>query len=425
MLDSDGSTISLNASPFRPLQAIAAVRTDFPAVPPGYGQALLAFAEARFLSCSDTGPKAIAYRRSLDAGKTWSQTQLLVADDRKTVKDGLNLGATVVLPPVRPGAPDRILVFYCECAHACDVAPTLLLQSDDAGVTFLQPRNITDALLAGGVGMWAPGPDHGTLLRPLPVGRLLLPVDIVAPLAASRSGHVPSSPTMSPPPPPPPPAGRIVVCGQARPPKVGESQGTVCILSDDMGGSFRVGGRLNRTSEHWWNECLPVQLGNGSVLLSVRDEVADTRGFAVSEDGGESFSDAWNRVDLPDPHCQGSLVRLRETGVLVLSNDRSSTARVNLALTLSVDEGSTWRKQKPVWTGPSAYSSLAVLFDTKKPAHGANSAVRRFGGSSKSAQGANVSGQAAAGPVPTVALLFERGVTSPYEKISFTLAVID
>lgn len=378
------------------IPALAVVRTDNPAVPPGYGQAILAFAEARYNSCSDGGPKAIAFRRSLDAGSTWSDLQLLVPDDRKTVRDGLNLGATVVLPTRVPGGSDRVLVFYTECAHECDVAPTLVLESDDAGRTFGSPRNITGVLLQAGVGMWAPGPDHGVVLRA--AGRTdegygsRHPAKPLSPATAFGG---------------PAPAGRLVVCGQARPPKVGQSQGTICLLSDDQGKTYRVGGRLRRSASHWWNECLPVQLGNGSVLLNVRDEVSRGRGFAISEDGGESFSAGWNRPDLPDPHCQGSMVRLWGSRTIVMSNDRNSSARADLALSVSTDEGATWQKLPPLWQGPSAYSSLAVLFDPRADGKELTAGSRR---------GVQPT------PNPTVAVMFERGTLSPYESISFTLA---
>lgn len=120
---------------------------------------------------------------------------------------------------------------------------------------------------------------------------------------------------------------------------------------------------------------------------------ASARAFAISNDGGATFSTPWVRPDLVDPHCQGSMVRMGVTDQLVLSNAKSATRRENMAITTSQSEGAQWNLATDVWSGPSAYSSLAILFDS--PAHG----------------GVNP---------PAVGLLFERGDVSPYEKITFT-----
>jgi hypothetical protein len=74
---------------------------------------LLVFAEARRNSCSDSGPKSLAMRRSEDGGRTWEPTQFLVTDP-PSAKDGLNLGASVW-----DYETETVFVHYGVCGHAC------------------------------------------------------------------------------------------------------------------------------------------------------------------------------------------------------------------------------------------------------------------------------------------------------------------
>lgn len=62
------------------------------------------------------------------------------------------------------------------------------------------------------------------------------------------------------------------------------------------------------------DESKVVELPGGDVLLSSRDY--PTRRWAISRDGGESFDLPW--ADVPDPGCNGGLVRVGDT--LILTN---------------------------------------------------------------------------------------------------------
>ena len=67
----------------------------------------------------------------------------------------------------------------------------------------------------------------------------------------------------------------------------------------------------------------------------------------------------------------------------MLFSNPADTMRVKLTVRISYDEGETWPGAKAINSGPSAYSSLAVL------------------------------------PDMTIGCLYERGMQNPYEKISF------
>jgi sialidase-1 len=161
------------------------------------------------------------------------------------------------------------------------------------------------------------------------------------------------------------------------------------IFSDDHGETWQLGGR---TPKHQVNECQVAELSGNRLMLNMRnyDRSKTSRQRAVSHDGGATWVDQQFDAALPEPICQASL---RADGWnsdgtrewLFFSNPASSSARVNLTLRLSFDEGASWPLSKVLHAGPSAYSDLAVLPDGR------------------------------------IACLFESGDKHPYECIKLTI----
>jgi hypothetical protein len=83
--------------------------------------------------------------------------------------------------------------------------------------------------------------------------------------------------------------------------------------------------------------------------------------------GGESWSDLIELDDLPEPICQASIVRFTDE----TSHDKNrivfdmlnSATRENLTLRVNYDECKTWATSKVLYTGPAAYSDMAVAPD--------------------------------------------------------------
>ena len=154
------------------------------------------------------------------------------------------------------------------------------------------------------------------------------------------------------------------------------------IFSDDGGNSWHIGGTLGPQA----NECQAVELSDGTVMLNMRSYRGENcRLVSQSRDGGQSWSAATADLNLIEPTCQASILSYNlahdaSANILFFSNP-ASTKRANMMVKGSLDEGRTWSLSTVLNAGPSAYSCLAVL------------------------------------PDGSIGCLYERGISSPYERI--------
>jgi Neuraminidase (sialidase) len=146
------------------------------------------------------------------------------------------------------------------------------------------------------------------------------------------------------------------------------------IFSDDHGKTWKSGG----IAPGDWNETQVVELVDGSLLFSRRK--APNRVFLYSKDDGETWSQPVAQSELPDPDCQGSMIRYtREdqgytknrilfanpvSGAIAAGSAESDPrGRFNVTVRMSYDEGKTWPIEKLILAGPGAYSSMTVFPD--------------------------------------------------------------
>jgi sialidase-1 len=146
------------------------------------------------------------------------------------------------------------------------------------------------------------------------------------------------------------------------------------IFSDDHGKSWKSGG----VAPGKWNETQVVELVDGSLLFSRRN--APNRVFMFSKDQGQSWSQPIPQSELPDPDCQGSMIRYTRqdqgytknrilfanpvSGAIAAGSVGSDPrGRFNVTVRMSYDEGKTWPVEKLMLKGPGAYSSMAVFPD--------------------------------------------------------------
>lgn len=279
---------------------------------------LLAFCEGRKTGRGDHGDLDLMLKRSADGGRTWSQ-QRIVHEEGGAAK--ITIGNPC---PVVDRDTGVIWLAFCR-----DNDRVFLTRSSDDGKSWAKPREITADAKKSEWGWYATGPGHGIQLeRGKHKGRLVIPCD----------------------------TGDSKGWGQWA-----EKGRSLVIYSDDHGKTWRRGG----ITEKGMNECEVVELAGGSLLLSMRNyRGKNRRAFAVSRDGGVSWSEPEHNDQVYCPTCQSSMQRYSlKPRNRILYCGPGGDGRNNLTIRVSYDEGKTWPAAKLLQAGPSAYSDLVVLPD--------------------------------------------------------------
>lgn len=315
---------------------------------------ILAYAEARKTTRGDWGQIDIVLRRSIDGGASWSAQKGIASvageKSKNPVALAQNLAAAgevtynnpVAIADKKPG-----LVHFVFCL---EYMRAFYVRSEDDGVTFSAPREITSAFEGFRRDYpWkviATGPGHGIQLRK---GRLLIPIW----MSTGTGGH-------------------------AHRPSVAST-----IYSDDGGRTWHRGDIALPNEGDWTipNETTAVELADGRVMLNSRTEsTVHRRLVTTSKDGSTGWSRPVFQQELLEPICMASLVRYstKESGGknrLLFSNpDNLSRAdgkevlgksrdRKNVTVQLSYDEGKSWTVKRSVDEGYSGYSDLTVASD--------------------------------------------------------------
>ncbi|MEZ5038468.1 MAG: sialate O-acetylesterase [Saprospiraceae bacterium] len=292
---------------------------------------LLAFAEARKGSCSDTGDIDLVMRRSTDNGKTWSALSV-IWDDGENV-----CGNPVPVVEQESGRICLLLTWNLGSDHERDIIAqtskdtrrVYVTQSEDDGLNWATPKEITASTKKDNWTWYATGPGHGIQLskKSKHKGRLIIPCDHIEANTKHYYSH--------------------------------------SIYSDDKGQTWQLGGS---TPQHQVNECTAVELSNGDLMLNMRnyDRNHKNRKVSISKDGGLTWSSLENDDTLIEPICQASMLSNHKKGkqhALFFSNPASQEGRVNMTLRQSKDNGKTWPKAIVIHAGPSAYSDLVMLND--------------------------------------------------------------
>lgn len=285
---------------------------------------LLAFAEARKKSCSDTGDIDLVLRRSTDGGITWGKIQV-IWDDGNNV-----CGNPAPVVEQKSGVVYLLLTWNLGSDHERDIIAqkskdtrrVYVMQSADNGITWQKPMEITSTTKKENWTWYATGPVHGIQMHKNKKykGRMIIPCDHIEAETKHYYSHI--------------------------------------IYSDDSGQTWQLGGS---TPQHQVNECAVAELPNGDLLLNMRnyDRDSKNRKISMSKDGGITWSDLKNDKTLIEPICQGSL--LSDGQRLYFSNPASQESRENMTLRISNDNGKSWKRQIAVNQGPSAYSDLVKI----------------------------------------------------------------
>lgn len=134
-------------------------------------------------------------------------------------------------------------------------------------------------------------------------------------------------------------------------------------VSDDHGMTWsRVGPIGAKTNEH-----MIVELEDGTLVCNLRSlHGLGQRAIATSTDDGDTWSELTHDPVLVEPVCQASLVTLPASATpdgkpwLVFCNP-ASTGREHLTVRVSKDGGQTWPHAQRIHHGPTAYSCLTHI----------------------------------------------------------------
>jgi sialidase-1 len=293
---------------------------------------VLAFCEGRKNGRGDTGRIDLLLKRSTDGGRSWSAQEIVWADGGNVcgnpapVVDQTTGDIWLLMTWNRGEDGERAIGE----AKGLDTRRVFVTHSSDDGLTWLKPREITDAVKKPHWRWYATGPVNGIqLTRGAHPGRLVIPANHSEhgdPLKHTSRAHV--------------------------------------IYSDDHGQTWQLGG----VEEEMTNESTVVERADGSLLHNMRSYRGNhSRAIATSQDSGLTWSTVTHDSALVEPVGQASILRYAwpnagKPGVILFSNP-ASTRRENLTVRLSYDDGAAWPAGRTLYVGPSAYSCLVVLPD--------------------------------------------------------------
>jgi sialidase-1 len=178
-------------------------------------------------------------------------------------------------------------------------AQLMMARSKDEGVTWTKPENLTRKLKRREWWLLAPSPQQGINL----------------------------------------PDGTLVLPAQGRDEK-GVPFATI-MTSRDHGATWTVG----TPAFSGGNECQAVELGDGSIMLNMRNDHERFRAVYITKDLGKTWQPhETNRNTLIEPNCNASLRRMEKDArrILLFANPHSQKARTHQTIQVSFDDGRSW-----------------------------------------------------------------------------------
>jgi hypothetical protein len=283
---------------------------------------ILVATEGRKSAESDSGWRSLLLRRSTDKGATWQTSRTLV----ESVGDDGWANPTFVADRQT----GKVFLFY---GFSPANSPLYYISSTDGGVTWTAPRSLP-GLFDGSAYAWTshgPGPGHGIQLDN---GRLLLNV-------VHRRGGDPIL------------------------------RGVSTIYSDDHGATWQAGGEIPVSPTYQINEARMVQRRDGTVLINGRDAAGGSRHRVVAVSGDRGLT--WSQPKLDGSTGKFNAVDaglIRYTGGpgsgepdRILFSRPDAPVRRNMTVSVSYDEGHSFRYSRVISSGRSYYSDLARLSD--------------------------------------------------------------
>ena len=259
-------------------------------------------------------------QRSTDGGKTFGE-RIYLARNSEKIK-------TVNNPVMMQDLSGRIHFLYCE-NYSVLGARVLQRTSDDDGINWSEPRDITASTLPEYRNAFALGPGHGITT---PDGTLAVPVWMVPKCHGSDVyAHRPS---------------------------------VISVLySKNCGENWQLGDimRGDREGVVEPSETVLALTSDGSVYLNAR-VACHHRVVAYSKNGYCNFTELAPDKTLTDPICFGSCATYAKDGIngIVFANCDHEQARKNVTVRLSLDDGRSWEYSKVIDAEHGGYVECGV-----------------------------------------------------------------
>ncbi len=305
---------------------------------------LITYYEARSVSSDNGGMDIIAFR-STDSGETFSEPIMLA----EGVKDNRTMNNPVMI--VDKDDAKTIHFLYCVNYGICDACRNtakttcerhgggvFYRKSNDDGVTWSEPVNITDSTAPESRYVIATGPDTGLCRAD---GTLIVPIWLV-----QKSN------------------------GDANNPLAQGPADVSTLYSTDGGATWQMGEILRyQPAMGAILEPIVTELSDGRVMYNIRS--SGYRGYAISENGYSDWTIIKQDQDLIDPFCHAGIAAYNDGEnpyTILFSNCENNTeisiaARTNMVLKGSIDDGENWNMRLVIDAGDAGYSCIAVDAD--------------------------------------------------------------
>lgn len=303
---------------------------------------LLATYDVRRDKSSDLqGDIDVGMSRSTDGGKTWERMKIIMDmkewGDKPEAENGIGdpsilvdqFNKTIwVMALWAYGKPGQMIWNSSEAGmNPRETGQLMLVKSQDDGVTWSQPINITSQIKDPRWKLMFNGPGKGITMTD----------------------------------------GTLVFAGQYK--DENDLPHSTIIYSKDKGETWKIGTAAKPNT----TEAQVVELNDGSLMLNMRDNRGGSRSVAVTSDLGQNWKEhSSSRSALTEPVCMASLITYPENRVaqpvswLFFSNPFSADNRDNITVKASADQGLSWPAShqllldsRPGW----GYSCLTVIDD--------------------------------------------------------------
>lgn len=264
---------------------------------------LLAFVEGRKNSASDAGEIHLLLKRSLDGGKSWEDRRIIYSEP-----GDVTIGNPV---PVHDRRTNTTWLAFCRNNNR-----VFITRSNDDGLTWAAPQDITGSVKKPEWDWYATGPGHGLITSS---GRIVIPAN-----HGSKS-HV--------------------------------------FFSDDNGQTWQLG----EDKPGFGNEVLVAETSDGSrLLMNARNRNLEFKRLgSYSSDGGATWGPSFEIPELVEPTCQGSILSFKTESNqhYMLFSNPASERRERMTIRFSSDNGRNWSSGFRLYEGSASYSDLVYLGD--------------------------------------------------------------